>query len=239
MRIISFGEILWDVFGDEKKIGGAPFNFAAHCARLGAETHMISAVGNDGSGREALDIARSLGIRTENVYVDRAHGTGVCSVTLQNGLPRYELVADVAYDHIPARLPAGRFDALYTGTLALRGTESRRSFESALKYIPHGELFFDLNLRGRFYTRELVFSILRETTVLKVSDEELSFFGSRPMVEVLLDLAAKHKRLKYVCVTLGAQGACVFDCARKALLYSEKPQSKPVSTVGAGDSFSA
>ena len=50
MRILSFGEILWDVFPTEKKIGGAPFNFAAHAARLGAESYMVSAVGSDENG---------------------------------------------------------------------------------------------------------------------------------------------------------------------------------------------
>ncbi len=34
MKILSFGEIIWDVYEDKKCIGGAPFNFAAHCARL-------------------------------------------------------------------------------------------------------------------------------------------------------------------------------------------------------------
>ena len=34
MKILSFGEIIWDIYSDKKCIGGAPFNFAAHCARL-------------------------------------------------------------------------------------------------------------------------------------------------------------------------------------------------------------
>ncbi len=27
-RIVSIGEVLWDVFPDSEKLGGAPFNFA-------------------------------------------------------------------------------------------------------------------------------------------------------------------------------------------------------------------
>ena len=30
MRIISIGEILWDVYGDKEFVGGAPFNFSVH-----------------------------------------------------------------------------------------------------------------------------------------------------------------------------------------------------------------
>ena len=32
MRLLSFGEILWDIFPTRRLIGGAPFNFAAHAA---------------------------------------------------------------------------------------------------------------------------------------------------------------------------------------------------------------
>ena len=46
MKALSFGEILWDIYPTERFIGGAPFNFAAHLARLGAEVCMLSAVGN-------------------------------------------------------------------------------------------------------------------------------------------------------------------------------------------------
>ena len=54
MKLIVFGEILWDVFGDEKKIGGAPFNFAAHCTKLGMDVDIVSAVGNDELGNRAI-----------------------------------------------------------------------------------------------------------------------------------------------------------------------------------------
>ena len=67
MKILSFGEILWDVFGETKTLGGAPLNFASHCARLGAECLMISAVGSDENGAEALALARENGVNTEYV----------------------------------------------------------------------------------------------------------------------------------------------------------------------------
>ena len=50
MRIISIGEILWDVYEDEEHIGGAPFNFSVHVNSLGHEVYFISAVGVDSRG---------------------------------------------------------------------------------------------------------------------------------------------------------------------------------------------
>lgn len=38
MDVVAFGEILWDVIDGVPHLGGAPFNFAAHAARLGLKT---------------------------------------------------------------------------------------------------------------------------------------------------------------------------------------------------------
>ena len=66
MKLIVFGEILWDIFEDEKKIGGAPFNFGAHCAKLGMSVDVISAVGNDELGDMAISAVKNLKNRKEN-----------------------------------------------------------------------------------------------------------------------------------------------------------------------------
>ena len=59
MKILSIGEILWDVIGGEDHLGGAPFNFAVHSARLGHDSWLLSAVGDDERGRRArADAAR-------------------------------------------------------------------------------------------------------------------------------------------------------------------------------------
>lgn len=48
--VLILGEILWDVFGAEAKIGGAPYNFGAHLSRLGESAALVTAVGRDGLG---------------------------------------------------------------------------------------------------------------------------------------------------------------------------------------------
>ena len=53
MKVLSFGEILWDIYPDKKYIGGAPFNFAAHLAKHGEEIYMLSCLGKDSLGEEA------------------------------------------------------------------------------------------------------------------------------------------------------------------------------------------
>ncbi len=50
IRAVCFGEILYDVFPDEERIGGAPLNVAARLSSLGVDTRIISRVGTDQKG---------------------------------------------------------------------------------------------------------------------------------------------------------------------------------------------
>ncbi|GAI94626.1 unnamed protein product, partial [marine sediment metagenome] len=54
MKALLFGEILWDIIDSKPYIGGAPFNLAAHLAKMGLESTLISSVGKDALGRKAL-----------------------------------------------------------------------------------------------------------------------------------------------------------------------------------------
>ena len=65
MKILSFGEIIWDVYENEKFIGGAPLNLAAHCSKQGANSFMLSSVGNDDLGKEAERILKNIIILIE------------------------------------------------------------------------------------------------------------------------------------------------------------------------------
>ncbi len=239
MKILAFGEILWDIFPQEKKIGGAPFNFAAHCHKLGADSYLISSVGADDNGKEALKEITSMGIKPDFISVNRSYPTGYCNIELKDGIPQYSLGSNVAFDHIPSPAVERYYDALYMGTLALRGIQSRRSFERVLKSAKYGEILFDVNFRGNFYSRELVNQLMRDTTILKISHEEVYFFGKKGNIDTCLELSKKYPKLKYICLTLGKDGAMVYDCKNRNILFSDVPKSQVVSTVGAGDSFAS
>ena len=47
-----FGEVLWDIFPNEAKIGGAPLNVALRLHSLNNKVAIISALGDDASGKE-------------------------------------------------------------------------------------------------------------------------------------------------------------------------------------------
>ncbi|MBP5230788.1 MAG: hypothetical protein ILO68_03575 [Clostridia bacterium] len=241
-RILTFGEVLWDIFEKEKTIGGAPFNFSAHCRKLGADVSFLSAVGDDELGRETRETVRNMGLDDGGVAVLKGRKTGYCAVTIKDGSPYYDLAFDVAYDHIPypeTGFLRGSYDAFYFGTLASRHPDSAETLRKLLKECGTGvrEIFFDVNIRGTFWSREFLDGVLPHVTMLKLSREEAGVFGTEDESALCERLFREYGNLKLILLTKDKDGASVYG--RDAVFHSQKPESKAISTVGAGDSFSA
>ena len=61
--IVGIGEVLWDMFPEGKRIGGAPANFAYHMSQFGFDSRVVSAVGEDVLGDEILENFNEKGLR--------------------------------------------------------------------------------------------------------------------------------------------------------------------------------
>ena len=46
-KVVGIGEVLWDLLPAGPQLGGAPTNFAYHARALGADSSVISRIGND------------------------------------------------------------------------------------------------------------------------------------------------------------------------------------------------
>lgn len=246
MKLLSFGEVLWDVYPDGKYLGGAPLNFAAHFVKQGGEAYLVSAVGNDPLGEETIREVAKLGVRTDYISVCRERETGRCMVTLNSGaVPSYTLLPDVAYDFIspPASVQCG---VLYFGTLALRSRVNREAVSVLLSECGAEEIFVDLNIRAPFYSEETVGFCLRRATTVKISDAELPVvFGLtfqepyRGPESAAREIAGRFPNLKLLVITLGEKGSFAYDCASRTIYFCPARKVKVASTVGAGDSFAA
>ncbi len=247
MKVLCFGEILWDVYPDEKCLGGAPLNFGAHLAKHGEDVYMLSALGRDALGDEARKQVTAWGMKDNFVSALDTFETGKCLVTLdENAVPSYNLLEDVAYDHIGCDNVPDTFDVLYFGTLALRGEYNRRALDGLLTLHTFKEVFVDVNIRAPFYSADTVRFAVNNATILKVSFEELKTVAELLDIEKCGDygtfsttLADNFNNLKLIIITLGADGAYAYDCVVKKAYFSVSDKVKVVSTVGAGDSFSA
>ena len=168
MKIISFGEIIWDIYPDASHIGGAPLNFAAHAARQGAESLLVSAVGDDALGTAAREQLLRFGVDDSLVTTVAELPTGQCRVTLdKENMPHYDLLADTAYDAISCDTKLN-CDAFAFGTLIQRSAHNRRTLQQLLESGQFREVFCDLNIRPPYYARDSVECCLHHATILKV-----------------------------------------------------------------------
>ncbi|MBE6712735.1 MAG: carbohydrate kinase [Ruminococcaceae bacterium] len=245
-KILSFGEILWDIYPNEKHLGGASLNFAAHLAKFGHRVDMLSALGADSLGEEARAQLRDWNLGDRFVPALAGRETGACLVTLdENSIPSYNLLKDVAYDCISCEGIREDFDLLYFGTLALRSEYNFASLTELLKQKSFGEIFVDMNIRPPFYSEKTVRFAVSRATVLKISDEEL------PTVARLLGtketeprafaahLAKAFSNLRCIIITLGGEGAYALSCEDEKGAFCPAKKVSVKSTVGAGDSFGA
>ena len=246
MKILSFGEIIWDVYPDKAVLGGAPLNFAAHATVWGSETHLLSAVGGDSLGRRAIGEIEKLGVSVRDVSVSDKALSGRCNVILnENGVPRYEIDPLSAYDLIQAPECLSGYDIFSFGTLALRHEENRVLLRKILSEGSFSEVFTDLNIRPPFYSRESIELCLAGATVVKISDEDGAFisealFSERQDVKTLaVALTEKYPNIKLILVTLGENGSLCYDSKTKEFTRVDAVKTEVVSTVGAGDSYGA
>lgn len=252
MKILSFGEIIWDVYADRAVIGGAPLNFAAHCVKCGAEGYILSAVGNDALGDNALSELALLGV-SSSLVIRNKYPTGTCQVTLDaNGIPTYSLAADTAYDRVVLtdvilrQIRDEHFDALCFGTLAQRNEGSADSLGRLLDECSIKEIFCDLNLRPNGYSNESVKRCIEHATTLKLSDEEAPLLEELDVLrgvcfssprEAIIEIFNRYPNIKRVLYTKGANGSEVHT--REEYVEIPAVEAEAVSTVGAGDSYGA
>ncbi|MDZ7623468.1 MAG: PfkB family carbohydrate kinase [Ignavibacteriaceae bacterium] len=135
-KIAAFGEILFDIYPDSKNLGGAPLNFIYHINKLTGNGRIISRVGNDLLGREAIKFLSSQGLSTETIQTDTKHLTGAAMVSLnENGVPSFTIEENRAFDFISVdddviNLVENETECLYFGTLAQRNKVSRTALQS-------------------------------------------------------------------------------------------------------------
>lgn len=246
MRVLSFGEVLWDIYPESRYIGGAPLNFAAHFVKCGGEAFLCTAVGHDYLAKETLQAVERLGVDTALISRS-AHDTGTCIVTLnENRIPSYRLLSNTAYDDIKMpEIQNNVFDALYFGTLALRSENNMVCIQNVIRQVNFKEIFVDINIRRPYISKQVLMFSMQHATILKISDEELSDVCRLCDMENLSPPQAPEKlcshfpNLKTVIVTMGEKGALAWERASSEMTVCAARKVQLVSTVGAGDSFSA
>ena len=250
--ILVIGEVLFDVFKNEKRLGGAPFNFAFHLKNLGFPIRFISRVGNDTNGKEIIHRLKQQRFNIDDIQIDAVHETGKVAVQLNSsGQPAFNIVSDVAYDHIDY-IPEKHLPLIDTATMIYFGTLVQRSdqgFETMQQFMTRRRsetvCFYDINLRPACYTDRIIHKSLEYSNFLKLNDEELkeckrmSGQAEEDEDDTFVNYLMRKYSLKTVALTLGKMGSKLYT---EEGCYESKTTDKVqslVDTVGAGDAYAA
>ncbi|MDR0870263.1 MAG: carbohydrate kinase [Planctomycetaceae bacterium] len=244
-KILSFGEILWDMLPGGKKLGGAPANFAYHCGQFGGGVRLLSRIGNDKLGLEILEQCRSNGVSTELIGIDETLPTGTVAVQLgADGQPAYTIAENAAWDFLQATPAALQWtkqaDALCFGTLAFRAEHNRQTLKTLLEAAKPGALrVADINLRQPFCERSVIETVLSSANVLKLNGDELLYLtgGKDVPPEEQLQMLRERYRFRLVILTCGAAGS--YLAAEHECVFTPGVCVEVADTVGAGDAFTA
>jgi fructokinase len=244
-KIVCFGEVLWDVFPNHKKIGGAPLNVATRLQSFKNDVAMISAIGKDSLGKLILEYLKEHHINSSEIQVLDHFETGEVEVTLNDkGAASYKIVHPKAWDKIQftekASAVVKNADAFVFGSLITRDEVSKNTLYKFLE-LPNYKVF-DVNLRKPFYEKNILIELMQKANFIKFNDEEIyeiAAFLNSPYknLEQNIHFLSKETNTKHICVTKGEHGAVLlYD---NKMFYNSGYQIKVADTVGSGDSFLA
>jgi fructokinase len=247
-KIAAFGEVLWDLLPDVSVLGGAPFNFTYRVNSLGNEGIMISAIGNDELGNEAIKTIANLQISNRYIQINPQYPTGTVNVFFDEFKnPDYEIIKNVAYDFIAFNNDleelVSQADCICFGTLAQRNELSGQTLQKLLHHFKGKFRFYDLNLRKECYSTENIISSLSNTDILKLNKQEAAELNQilrlnkNGLVEICKVLIQSYQ-LQYCVVTLEERGSLAVSASGE-VVYMPGFEVKLTDPLGAGDAFSA
>jgi fructokinase len=252
--VLGIGELLWDLLPDGKRLGGAPANFTVMAGRLGNHAGILSRIGRDDLGREAVHLLDPLPADTSFLQIDPMHETGRVTVALNNGQAEYTIHQPAAWDSLElsdewVKL-AERADAICFGSLAQRSIESRQTIQTlAAQTSSRCVRIFDVNLRPPFYSSEVIQESLELATVVKMNDAEVPIVLALLGMPVEADglpvtlrasaerLLAEFPTLQMAAITRGGHGSILVT--REEWHEHGGFPAKVADTIGAGDAFTA
>jgi sugar/nucleoside kinase (ribokinase family) len=250
--IVSLGDLVADIVIELSSlpIGGGDFqhaqrivmepggsaNFLITASRLGAEVHALGTLGNDNWGDEVGSI-----LTREKVDISEVRVDGTTTVVLVLVGPSGEHAFIGKYGEGERLSADDTTRSVISGAQAVFGSgyslQDKRVSQFTLELFRHAsyigvQTFFDPGPMFFDQTSNVKESILSDTAILLLTEEELKGFGSDP-IETIFKAGPEVVVLKR-----GAEGCSVYQ--RGGDTFSAKGLEVPVrDTTAAGDSYDA
>ncbi|NLP47302.1 MAG: sugar kinase [Epulopiscium sp.] len=252
--VLTVGELLVDMISSDycdefecdtfnKFFGGSPANIAMNVRRLGINSLVSSAVGNDGLGKFLINHLEKAGINIG--CIDQTnYATSMVLITKSKStpVPIFYREADYHLEYTD-RLEEAILNSkiVHFSCWPISRKPSRNTIKKVIEVARNNNVLicFDPNYHPMIWEREedgveYVKSIINKVDIIKPSedDSERLFGKDTPnnQVKKFLDLGAK-----FVIMTLGKDGALVSN--GKEIIKFNTLATDVVDTTGAGDAF--
>lgn len=259
--VVALGELLIDFTENgkskqgnpllEANPGGAPCNVLSMLQSYGKSTAFIGKVGNDNFGHMLADTVKEIGIDVSNLcFDDEVHTTLAFVHTYEDGDRAFSFYRNPGADVMlrPEEIDVSLIKAskiFHFGTLSMTHNSVEQATVYAIEQAKKAGLLisFDPNLRPPLWSslniaKEKMDYGFRQCDILKISDDEVTFFtGESDVLEGAKCIKEKYG-IKLVCATLGREGSYALydDMVVKCDPFLNE---NTIETTGAGDTFMA
>lgn len=252
--ILTIGELLIDFISSEyrddfkcdifnKFFGGSPANIAMNTKRLGINSLVVSAVGDDGLGKFLIDHLEMEGIDIS--CIDKVnYSTSIVIVSKSKGKPTpiFYRAADYHLEYTNKLEEAIKDSKIvHFSCWPISRYPSRNTIEKVIEVAKINNVLvcFDPNYHPMIWERgehavEYIKTLLKKVDIAKPSEDDAErLFGK----DTPINQINKFLKLgtKLVILTLGKDGAIVSNGVEK--IKFNTLATKVVDTTGAGDAF--
>ncbi|GEQ23258.1 fructokinase [Clostridium butyricum] len=253
--VLTVGELLIDMISDDyddgnfssstynKFFGGSPSNIAMNVKKLGANSLIASAVGEDGLGKFLINHLKNTNIDTSYIQqVDYATSMVLVTKSMTSPVPIFYREADYQLSYT-SRLEKALKNSkiVHFSCWPISRMPVRNTIEKIIEEARKNNMLvcFDPNYHPMIWQKgedgvEYVKSIISKVDIVKPSEDDAErLFGTdsyENQVEKFLKLGAK-----LVIMTLGKDGAIVSN--GEEIVKFNTLASEVVDTTGAGDAF--
>lgn len=250
LMVYTLGESLLDIIisGHEQivaKAGGSMLNTAVSLGRCGISTSMISETGDDMTAKMILEFLVKNNVKINLIKKYYHQKTSVALAFLdENKKPEYSIHKSYPETRlIPSPAEFDEDDILAFGSVYSLDQSIRGDIVNMLARAKNKGciLLYDPNIRTHQLEKQKIESAVFENfafaNIIKASDEDLSSIFGKLSVEEYYSKLSSISPDSIIIITLGSQGAVAFKNNIRVKIPAFTVEV--VSTVGAGDSFSA